>query len=501
MTSAQSYSSLAALGIAIGVQLACSVADPFLPPPAERPNAVAPPAPLNPAQVGAGFLAPVAGGDFLWAAEPSSGKVALIDANTLGVQVLGAGLEPQQLVAWTDSAGRGRALVLNSGSHDVTSYVVDDGEVTTSSAPTHAGANRWALAPSGQVAVAFSVSESTSDPTVGFQEITLVWPGSEPLRAERVAVGVRPSELLFDGDEERLFAITESGISVLELATLARSFVPIPANANRIVRISRAGRRAVVLRGGASSIEVYDLAAPSSPPRQVTFDAGVTDMQLTQAGVFALALGDAASVALLDPDSENPEVEMVPLGAFALRTLRVSDDGARIVAFGSEVAPSLVAVVDLTDAAVPKVRTVDVQIPVSEVLVARNGAHALLRGAQAPGVESGSFAVLDLTKERFPRIVGTKAPVVSAAIGVDWGIVATTAAAGAHEAYVVHLGEEQVGVHTLAGRVLSAEVLGTDRTAVVALDHPEGRLTVFDLASGGVRSLTGFQLSSQVIHE
>ena len=71
------------------------------------------------------FRAPVATGKLLWSANPVSGRVALIDAQTLAVRMTNGGFGPTYLAAVPSKAGTDSAIVINVGSHDA-SFVQGD---------------------------------------------------------------------------------------------------------------------------------------------------------------------------------------------------------------------------------------------------------------------------------------------------------------------------------------------------------------------------------------
>src|SRR5262249_21534030 len=103
----------------------------------------------------ASFLAPVTTGKYVFSANPASGRVAVIDATTYGVQLFNAGFSPSYLTAIPDNRG---ALVINDLSHDVTWFDLSQDTVTVVDAPlsVHPDANAWAMSPDGRFAIAWT---------------------------------------------------------------------------------------------------------------------------------------------------------------------------------------------------------------------------------------------------------------------------------------------------------------------------------------------------------
>src|SRR5690349_12365719 len=73
----------------------------------------------------ASFRVPVVTGSRLWSANPTSGRVALIDSTSYDVKTVEAGFAPTYLAAIGAEAGSNSAIVLNVLSHDATWMHVD----------------------------------------------------------------------------------------------------------------------------------------------------------------------------------------------------------------------------------------------------------------------------------------------------------------------------------------------------------------------------------------
>jgi hypothetical protein len=172
------------------------------------------------------YQSPVATGQIVWTANPVSGRVAYIDAKTFVVQTVQAGDSPTYLAAvpnsdptqWPYEA----AIVINVRSHDATllSRTPNASLPTTKTFPSTGDANSWALSPSGRWAIAWADATriANTDPTQGFQDIAVLDLSLvNPRPATILAVGYRPSQVAFSQDETRAFAVTQEGISVVDL--------------------------------------------------------------------------------------------------------------------------------------------------------------------------------------------------------------------------------------------------------------------------------------------
>jgi hypothetical protein len=252
-------------------------------------------------EVDKAFRVPVVSGHWVWTANPTSGRVALIDAKTFTVKTALAGAGPTYLAALPAEGGGSRALVINSESQDATLLTANEaGEVeTTASLPVHEGANAWAVSPDGRFAIAWTDASAiaNADPSEGFQDITVLDLGKKTLTSKRLSVGYRPARIFMDDDSLSAYVATDSGIDVVDLVAKAGAIVdseielsPDPANdtAKRDVNMTSDGLFAFVSRAGKSYVTVVDVAQRKI--QDVTLPGIVTDLDLSADGSTAVAI-------------------------------------------------------------------------------------------------------------------------------------------------------------------------------------------------------------------
>ncbi|MFO0565059.1 MAG: hypothetical protein U0263_05325 [Polyangiaceae bacterium] len=248
------------------------------------------------------FRSPVATGKYVWAANPESGRVALIDATTLEVRTVEAGNGPTYLAALTDPTQPevARAIVLNVKSHDATVLVADaKGKVTATSTKVHEDANGWAVSPKGRYAIAWTdaAQVENADPTQGFQDVTVVDLAGAAPKSTRLSVGYRPTRVFVANDEKRAFVVTEPGVSIIELddslGPYVKADVPVTDNpldnpASRDVSITPDGAYALVRRDGSAEVGIVALADGARV--SVKLSGPVTDLDLSDDGTRAIAV-------------------------------------------------------------------------------------------------------------------------------------------------------------------------------------------------------------------
>ncbi|MET0592285.1 MAG: hypothetical protein ABW133_06275 [Polyangiaceae bacterium] len=168
------------------------------------------------------FEAPVATERFVWATNPKTGRVALIDATTFQVKTIAAGQGPTYIAALPSKGDS--AIVINVVSNDATFLSQrTDGSLDQRTYQIASRANSWAISPDGRFAIAWTDVTRVTRPDVieGFQRISIIDLDDDmaPSRVPVRTVGFRPSSISFAANPPRAFAVTEDGITVVDLST------------------------------------------------------------------------------------------------------------------------------------------------------------------------------------------------------------------------------------------------------------------------------------------
>src|SRR5450755_312418 len=336
------------------------------------------------------FRAPVATGKLLWSANPDSGRVALIDAETLAVRMTNAGFGPTYLAAVPSEKGTDSAIVINVGSNDASWFVATSKDISTTTIPTHAGANSWAVSGDGRFAIAWTnvsqIQGGAADSVNGYSELTVIDLSATPPASTRLSVGFRPSQVVFDATAKHAYAVVDEGISVLDLTGDPRlsALVTVPAAGAahaRDVNIAPDGSFAAVRVEGSADVEIITLPPPpggassSAARRTVTLEASVTDLDLSADGKTATAvLGNevppqVVSFAVPNP-SVPPQLDTAEITGELVRSVTLAPDSAVAVLYANAVPSSHVTLLDTAPGTGHfGFRTVDVQGAVQSVYV------------------------------------------------------------------------------------------------------------------------------------
>lgn len=477
------------------------------------------------------FEVPVTTGKYIWAANPDSNRVAVVDASTLRIRILDAGFSPTHLAGLPPrEEGEERAIVINTLSHDATLLRIDAaGEIESATVAVHAGANRLHISPRGSWAIAWTDARRVSgaDITEGFQDLSLIDLRSTPPTSTRLAVGYRPTKIFVDEGETRAFAVTEPGISIIDLEGSSPSMVGLVdtniaglESARSQVDITPDGAFAVARQEGSDRLAILGLA--DSTRVEIPLSGPITDLDLSHDGSFAVATIRSPSLPSGDDDNgesgapSGSEVVVLPIPEAALDASNI-----RAVTIANESVGSA----SLTDAgdfallytnATPSdrltilslgsldYRTVSLKAPIQAVLPAPDSEHAVAVLAPPTGsTKAGAFALIPLGSTLPARIEATDAPVLGVAIAPPPSeramVVVRGEGHGEHAAYLAKLPQLQVDRIRLASPPLSTGIAPLANIAFVAQEHPEGRMTFIQLDDGSARTLTGFELGARVV--
>jgi hypothetical protein len=156
-------------------------------------------------------------------------------------------------------------------------------------------------------------------------------------------------------------------------------------------------------------------------------------------------------------------------------------------------------------AATPRYDVVDLHAPVLAVVPTPTAEHAIVIHDNVDGQafkSAGAFSVVPLSSELAPVIQPTDAPPLSVAVAPagDRALVPVRddqkKVFGVYMASMPSLVTERFA---LASPPMAAGFVGADGQAFVAQEHPEGRVTFIDPATGLVRTITGFELGASVV--
>jgi DNA-binding beta-propeller fold protein YncE len=398
--------------------------------------------------------------------------------------------------------------------------------------PTLPTLNRIDVAPTGGFAVVwFDLVRALHDGTGSagsFQDVVVAQlaPGHEI--AVALTVGFRPRAVQFDAAGTRAYVITQDGVSVIDLADATQHgphiVPPIPIADPSIspedleVQIVATGDYAAVRQAGHAGVRVVSLRPGPRQSWDVPLAAAPTDIDLAPDGsrIYAV-VRDTAQLAVIDipGDAIDPSgVDIVELAPATVGSLAVSADGKRALLYTNATLDPHITLVELDRPGFPHV-TYPLEKAVRTVAIGPDSATAIVLAAKAPGdpaaagsidemiARSYGYALLDLATG-FAKLqltpVDPGAPAYApdgdtAYVPLDGG----DTAAATRAVQVVSSRTGIVRTLALGSPPSSVGVVPGARQAFVAQRHPLGRMSFVALGSGAVRTVTGFDLNSQIV--
>jgi hypothetical protein len=496
------------------------------------------PPPLPPEmEVESSYEVPVATGSYIWVANPDSGRVAYVAGATLQVHTVEAGNAPTYISAipsTTDDA----VVVLNVLSDDATILRVAAGGQLTKNTVSGiaAGANAMTVSRSGRWVTAWTDARNigSPNPLQGYQAITLIDLSVSPPAKTILSVGFRPVDVAYAADDSAAFAVTEDGVSVIDLAQAGGPRVtrnvpltddPSDDADTRDVSITPNGRLAVVRREGSASLGIVDL--PTGTRGSMVLSGAITDVDVTADGKSAVAIvRDTAEVAVIPLSGGIPDpatIQHLTIAGETIGSASIAADGKTVLLYTNAVAAERLTV--LTLGTTPTYRVVKLHAPVLAVFATTDASNAIVFHSQSTlatststaidggrtatpdaglpsQTASNAFSLVPLAVDLPAVIEETDVPPQAVAITPAGDRVLITERDDAKKIYGVYVGRfpsMEIEKIALGSPPIAVGVLAAANEGYVAQKNTEGRITFVALDSGQARTLTGFEIGASVV--
>lgn len=466
-------------------------------------------------------LAPTASRRFVFVANPSQNLVAKIDSQTLAVTPIPVGREPRIVQT---SPGGDTAVVLNVASDTLS--IIDAAPVRdrVDEVDILQGCNRLVLSPDARHAIAWydNASAARFDEIGSLQSVALV--KLDTGEAFDVSVGFNVREVSFSPDGARAFAVSDGGITILELDAIERDvalgtigygdgIAEVRAN-DREVRIGDAGRFAVVRASSFAGLRVVDLATDET--LTVELPAIPSDIDLAEGGrVVYAALRDEAMLARVrfSESGAPPSVDLISVPDTPVGTVALAESAGVALSITTSTAEASVGIISLSDAL--EATTVALRKPAQGLLAAPASdrplraivLHAARPGEAIPGGsipelidQSHGISLLDVSSRYAKLELLPSEP-------LDWVF-----SSDARHAFLMHAAPAQgvqeltwVDLDTFSTRRVPLDappeaigIVPETGLVFVAQESVGGRITFLDPTSGDVRHVTAFELNAYI---
>ena len=462
------------------------------------------------------YIVPEGSGRYVFIADEAHDAVAVIDSETLLIQVVEVGARPTQIVP----LGEGNAAaVIDIDSDEVTILRVDDsGVVTKTDLGVRPDTNAIVGSAGGEYLIAYydaRFADWSGLPGTD-QEITVIDTTAGAEVAYDMTVGMHPSRVAFDDAATRAFVITEEGINVVDLTALGTVGIPPIVQMFDPVVVSPDTWEIAIAPNGATAVGFYQGGADvmtaaldgTDDVRTYALDGAPTDLDIAPDGSFGMfVLREQAEVALFDlPLPADPLADpfrYVPLGDLVCGVATITDDGDTVLLHTTTGG-------DEQDRRVLTTMTrAGDDWTLSSVLLEREIASVAASPDSGTVVAMHQEVAASSTDEPFAYSL-VKLPDLQVKFQqtpVEPGQLLLTPD-GAYGFTLLRNDAQdiaQTAIMDLSTFIVDALELGSPPTALgyasetnsvfIAQDHPSGRMTFIDLDDMSVRTVTGYALN------
>jgi hypothetical protein len=238
----------------------------------------------------------------------------------------------------------------------------------------------------------------------------------------------------------------------------------------------------------------------------VNLPGNPTDLTVSPDGDFAVAvIRDSSTVVeiplpgiLDDPTS----MKTVRIPGETIGQAIVTQNGSRLLLFTTAAPVSRMTVLTLTPA--PSYQTVELTDPIVAVFAADDEKSAVvLQNVTASNGIEGGFSFVPLDGVGLPISVPLPAPATAVALSHegDRALVAMSDTTSATYGVVVGaMPSFMTTAYTLASPPIAVGIVEGPGRGYAAQSYTDGRITFLDLADGGARTITGFELNARVVN-
>jgi YVTN family beta-propeller protein len=243
------------------------------------------------------FRVPRSSGRYVYSANETTDRVAVIDTTTLLIEVVDVGHQPSVVAPIPDQPGdTGAVAVLTGGSNEVT-FVRSPTLLSTSVELREIaeGANALVVSPDGGHAISFHDVDGPPVSAGSDQEITVLETqagGTE----YRLTVGAHPRGLEFAPDSSVAYVITDDGVNVIDMLALAAidkpPLVPVIPDTGldpSLVEIQVSAVRGQAIARQESELWIAITDLETEVLTEIQLPRFPTDLDVSGDGTFALA--------------------------------------------------------------------------------------------------------------------------------------------------------------------------------------------------------------------
>ena len=462
------------------------------------------------------YLVPEGSGRYVFIADTAHDAVAVVDSETLLIEVVEVGARPTQLVALGED---NEAAVINLDSDEVTILRVgDDGAPTATDVDVRPDTNAIVGTEGGEFLVAYYDARYAewSGPPGTDQEISVITTAEDAEAVYHMTVGMHPVRVVFNDAATRAFVINNQGINVVALDALGtvgipplvEMFDPVTVDPETWeIAIDPSGQTALGYYQGGADIMTAALDG-SDDVRTYTLHGAPTDLDIAPDGTWGMfVLRELSEIALFDlPLPADPLVDpfnYVSVGELVCGVATIAPDGGTVLLYtttgGDDMDQRVLTAMrrsgevwELESALLERKIESVAASPDSDTVVAM---HQEIAASATEQPFAYSLVKLPELQIKFQQVPVEPGQLLLTPEG-DYGFTllrddATTL----QETQIMDLNTFIVDALELGSPPSALGYASGTNSVFIAQDHPAGRMTFIDLDDMSVQTVTGYALN------
>lgn len=475
------------------------------------------------------FRIPQASGQFVYAANETTDRVAVIDTDSLRIDVVSVSRGPTWVQPIPGQAqGAGAVVILSPQSDEVTFIrTTPEGDNSLELRPVAEGANALGVTPNGAFVIAYHDVDQPAAPVGSDQEITVLdtSPGGP---AYALAVGAHPRAIEFSPDSARAYVITDDGVNVIDLGNIADidkpPLVPVISDAaldpeTVEIQVSASTGQALARVDEDTTLVVTDLA--SGAQTELELPGFPTDVDVIDAAGMAIAVlprkSGSSLVEIPLPVSTATDFVEVELGDEYVGVAQVGADASTALLYTTvdpweldgEEAPNgdprqRMTIVRRNGGAWDDQVTMFTEVPIRAVGIAPDSNNAVLLHDKATELNPAApwpYTLVDLSAQ-FPirkvqQVEAKPQSVLFTPDGTRAAVAIRDEPGTVRQVDLVRLSNFIVDSLTLGSPPQGLGHVEITDKIFISQEHGSGRIT-FVSADGSIQTATGFELNDDV---
>lgn len=464
----------------------------------------------------ADYMVPEGSGRYVFIADEAHDAVAVVDSETLLIEIVEVGARPTQLVALGEANA---AAVINLDSDEISILRVDeDGAPGKTDIDIRPDTNAIVGSENGAFVIAYYDARFAewSGPPGTDQEITVIETAAGEEQAYDMTVGMHPVRVQFNTDATRAFVVNEDGINVIALDALDVVGIPPLVEMFDPVTVDPETWEIAIDPSGQTALGYYQNGADvmsaaldgTDDVRTYTLHGAPTDLDISPDGTFGMfTLREEGEIALFDlPLPADPLVDpftYVSVGDLVCGVATIAPDGQTALLYtttGGDEHDQRVLTSMTRTGSVWELSSVLLERRIETVTSSPNGDTAVamhVQIASSLGEQPFAYTLVKLPELqlKFQQVPVEPGQLLLTPEG-DYGFTLLRDDADAlKETQIMNLQTFIVDALELGSPPTAAGYASGTNSVFIAQDHPAGRMTFIDLDDMSVQTVTGYTLN------